>query len=125
MCLNINEKSHLNVNLHKLPDIQNGILIELNGYVDVYCSLDLDNLLKTINKEHYTSVILDLKDLKQLSSCGVGFVLKLSRLIHKGLVLINVEEKVLDTISIIGLRQVITILDSKYDAIAFLKTNNS
>ena len=125
MCLNINEKSHLNVNLHKLPDIQNGILIELSGYVDVYCSLDLDNLLKTINKEHYTSVILDLKDLKQLSSCGVGFVLKLSRLIHKGLVLINVEEKVLDTMSIIGLRQVITILDSKYDAIAFLKTNNS
>lgn len=124
MYLNINEKSHLNVNLHKLPDIQNGILIELNGYVDVYCSLDLDNLLKTINKEHYTSVILDLKDLKQLSSCGVGFVLKLSRLIHKGLVLINVEEKVLDTMSIIGLRQVITILDSKYDAIAFLKTNN-
>ena len=124
MYLNINEKSHLNVNLHKLPDIQNGILIELNGYVDVYCSLDLDNLLKTINKEHYTSVILDLKDLKQLSSCGVDFVLKLSRLIHKGLVLINVEEKVLDTMSIIGLRQVITILDSKYDAIAFLKTNN-
>jgi anti-anti-sigma factor len=125
MCLDINKKSHLNVNLHKLSDIQNGILIELKGYVDAYCSFDLDNLLRTLDKEHYTNVILDLKDLKQMSSCGVGFVLKLSRLIHNGLVLVNVEEKVLDTMSIIGLRQIITILDSKDDAIAFLKTNNS
>ena len=111
--------------MHKLSDIQNGILIELKGYVDAYCSFDLDNLLRTIDKEHYNNVILDLKDLKQLSSCGVGFVLKLSRLIHNGLVLVDVEEKVLDTMSIIGLRQIITIMDSKDDAIAFLKTNNS
>lgn len=125
MCLNINKNSHLNVKLHKLSDIQKGTLIELKGYVDAYCSFDLDNLLRAIDKEHYTNVILDLKDLKQMSSCGIGFILKLSRLIHNGLVLINVEAKVLDTMSIIGLIQIITILDSKDDAIAFLKTNNS
>ena len=96
-------------------------LIKINGDLDASSSIYLDNELDKQISANKMNILVDCENLNYIASAGLGvFMSYLQDLTDKkiSMQLFNLNEKVLDVFNILGLSELITIVDNKKTAIA-------
>ena len=93
--------------------------IVVNGEIDASSSIHLDNALeKAFN--NYKSILINLEDLKYISSAGLGvFIARLEEMKEKEvkMVLFGLNDKVKNVFAILGLGELLTIKQDKQEAL--------
>ena len=92
----------------------------LSGELDAVSSIDLDEQIKQTLNSGEVNVLIDLKDLVYISSAGLGVFMSYVKDIessNKQMILFNLNETIYSTFEILGLHHIITILDTKEEAI--------
>ncbi|WP_053406785.1 STAS domain-containing protein [Persicobacter sp. CCB-QB2] len=98
-------------------------IIEVIGEVDASSSIHLDTAIEEAFSEGREKIMVDLTRLTYISSAGLGvFMSYLQEIKTKniGFVLFGPDPKVKGTFSILGLDQLVTIVDNQDQAKAFL-----
>ena len=99
-----------------------GLLLEVAGEVDASSSIQLDDAFKeamAVEKK----IMVDLSDLEYISSAGLGvFVSHLEEINTSDikLVLYGLSESVLQIFSLLGLQELLTIVNNKEEAVEAL-----
>ncbi|BDD00033.1 STAS domain-containing protein [Persicobacter psychrovividus] len=98
-------------------------IIEVIGEVDASSSIHLDTAIEDAFAENKKKVMVDLSRLTYISSAGLGVFMSYLQTINSediGFVLYGPDPKVKGTFSILGLDQLITIVDNQKQAKAIL-----
>ena len=105
----------VDINTLKENDICKILVI---GEVDASSSIELDNALKAAF-ENEKKIIVDLSGLNYISSAGLGVFVSHLEDIQSGidLVLFGLNESVLQVFELLGLPQLLTIVDTEEDAL--------
>jgi anti-sigma B factor antagonist len=93
-------------------------IIKVEGEVDASSSIYLDNKIGEVIKSH-KKVLVDCKDLKYISSAGLGVFMSYIHEMEEGeikMVLFGLSDKVRNVFQILGLDQLIKMAQSKEDA---------
>ena len=96
--------------------LENGIyIINVVGDVDASSSIQLDNALNQAMEENQTKILVDCSKLNYISSAGLGvFMSYIQDFENKSikLVICNLNEKVIGVFRILGLDQLLKIVDT-------------
>ena len=93
-------------------------IIKVEGEVDASSSIYLDNKIGEVIKSH-KKLLVDCEDLKYISSAGLGVFMSYIHEMEEGdirMVLFGLSEKVRNVFKILGLDQLINMVESKEDA---------
>ncbi len=93
--------------------------IVLIGEVDASSSIEVDNAISESVKEGYKKVLIDCNSLEYISSAGLGvFMSYIEDFRSSGLkmILFGMNDKVANTFNILGLDQLLKIVDDKEKA---------
>ena len=100
-------------------------IIAVKGDVDASSSIVLDSALEKAIHEKHPNILIDCSELSYISSPGIGvFTSRLDdcETVHIKLVLFAMSDKVLNVFRILGLDQLIQIVQTKEEAkLAILK----
>jgi anti-sigma B factor antagonist len=93
------------------------IIIKVSGYLETAnTDIFLKSILKIINENNEINIfVLDLKNLNYISSTGIGALITIISQIKKNskhLYLINLNEKALSILEMLGFKKFFNILDS-------------
>lgn len=107
--------------LYKYIDV---LFIFISGYIDSYnCTNFIKELNKLIGKE-YKKLIIDCSELNYISSTGIGcFASLVKELKEKNgdVIFININQKVSEVFSLLGVENIFTVKESKEEAIRHFK----
>jgi anti-sigma B factor antagonist len=93
-------------------------IIKVEGEVDASSSIYLDNKLGEAVKSH-KKILVNCEDLKYISSAGLGVFMSYINEMEEGeikMVLFGMSDKVRNVFQILGLDQLINMVESKEDA---------
>lgn len=93
-------------------------IIKVEGEVDASSSIYLDNKIGEVMKSH-RKILVDCEELKYISSAGLGvFMSYIHEMEEKNIkmVLFGLSDKVRNVFQILGLDQLIKMVESKEDA---------
>lgn len=93
-------------------------IIKVEGEVDASSSIYLDNKIGEAIKAH-KKILVDCEDLKYISSAGLGVFMSYINEMEEGeirMVLYGLSDKVRNVFQILGLDQLIKMVESKEDA---------
>lgn len=93
--------------------------IAIEGEVDASSSIYLDEALKQAFRSDANHILVDCQEMRYISSAGLGVFMSYIQdleMTHKKLVLFNMSEKVYKVFEILGLHQLLTIVDSQEEA---------
>lgn len=113
----------LKISLRKLPNIENGCLIILSGFIDTYNSNFFQNQMTKVVTAGYIKVILECSQLTGVASTGFGALTNLVKMLNSmngELVLATVQQPIYETIELLGFVQFFKIAPSLEDAFAIL-----
>jgi anti-anti-sigma factor len=119
-----NKDDSLKIDLIKITEVENGLVLVLNGYIDTYNSNSLQRRVSSAIEAGYVRLVFDCTNLNYVSSTGIGSFtsfLKSLKAINGDLVLQNVQAKVYDVFQLLGFAQFFNIRDSREEAIAFFR----
>lgn len=94
-------------------------LISIDGEVDASSSIHLDEAMHSAVSADTKKIMVDCKNLKYISSAGLGvFMSYIQEVENKQtkMVLFNMNGKVYKVFEILGLHQLLTIVDTKEEA---------
>lgn len=94
-------------------------LIKINGEVDASSSIHLDEAMQKAVNAECPKILVDCLDLRYISSAGLGVFMSYIQELEakdKKLILFNMNEKVYKVFEILGLHQLLTIVDKEEDA---------
>ena len=94
-------------------------LIVINGEVDASSSIHLDEALQKAFQSAAEKILVDCQGLRYISSAGLGVFMSYIQELEvtdKKLVLFNMSDKVYKVFEILGLHQLLTIVDSQEKA---------
>lgn len=114
----------LKISLEKINDVDNGLVIYLNGYIDTYNSSFFQKRISKVVESGYVNLIFNCSALNYVSSTGIGSFTAFLKLIKpKGgdIVLLEIQPKVYEVFQLLGFSQFFNIKDSLPDAINFFK----
>ena len=114
----------LKINLEKINDVDNGLVIYLNGYIDTYNSSFFQKRISKVVESGFVNLIFKCSALNYVSSTGIGSFTAFLKLIKpKGgdIVLLEIQPKVYEVFQLLGFSQFFNIKDSLPDAINFFK----
>ena len=97
----------------------NWCLIVVEGEVDASSSIYLDEALQQAFQSDTGRILVDCQNLHYISSAGLGVFMSYIQeleVTNKKLVLFNMSEKVYKVFEILGLHQLLTIVDSQEKA---------
>ena len=97
----------------------NDCLITIEGEVDASSSIYLDEALQQAFQSEASNILVDCQGLHYISSAGLGVFMSYIQELeatHKKMVLFNMSEKVYKVFEILGLHQLLTIVDSHEEA---------
>ncbi len=97
-------------------------IIKVEGEVDASSSIYLDNKIGEVIKSH-KKILVNCKDLKYISSAGLGVFMSYIHEMEEGeirMVLFGLSDKVRNVFQILGLDQLIKMVESKEDAKRFV-----
>lgn len=103
----------------KVQIINDYALIIVNGEVDASSSIHLDEAMQQAAGANIKAVLVDCKGLKYISSAGLGvFMSYIQELDAKDIrfILFNMNEKVYKVFEILGLHQLLAIVDTEEEA---------
>lgn len=112
----------LSITLASNDLVKDGVIITLNGYIDIYTAMFFQEQIEKIVAAGYINLIFDCKDLNYVSSTGIGVfsaLLKNIKLQSGDIVLVNISEKVLEIFQLLGFSQLFLFRDTIDEAIAF------
>lgn len=110
----------LKINLEKLADVENGLIVYLNGYIDTYNSSFFKKKISKAVEVGFVNIIFNCASLNYVSSTGIGsFTAFLKMIKPKGgdIVLLEIQPKVYEVFQLLGFSQFFNIKDSMGDAI--------
>lgn len=114
----------LKITLEKINDVDNGLVIYLNGYIDTYNSSFFQKRISKVVEAGFVNLIFNCSALNYVSSTGIGSFTAFLKLIKpKGgdIVLLEIQPKVYEVFQLLGFSQFFNIKDSLADTISFFK----
>ncbi|MCH5294445.1 MAG: STAS domain-containing protein [Treponema sp.] len=114
----------LRITLEKVEDIENCLMVILNGYIDTYNSVFFQKQVNKIVATGFVNLIFSCANLNYVSSTGIGSFtafLKLVKPKQGDIVLLNIQPKVFEVFQLLGFSQFFNIKDNLNDALAFFK----
>ncbi len=115
----------LKINLEKLEEVENGLVIYLNGYIDTYNSSFFQKRIQKVVEAGFINLVFNCASLNYVSSTGIGsFTAFLKMIKPKGgdIVLLEIQPKVYEVFQLLGFSQFFNIKDSMQEASAFFKS---
>ncbi len=94
-------------------------VIKVSGEVDASSSIHLDEALQKASNADCAKVLVDCQHLQYISSAGLGVFMSYIQELEakdKKFVLFNMKEKVYKVFEILGLHQLLTIVDTEEEA---------
>lgn len=105
-------------------EIINGIArISINGEIDASSSIELDECLGEHIKNKESRIAVDCNDLHYISSAGLGVFMSYIediKMNEQKLVLYNMSDKVKNVFGMLGLDQLMNIIQSEEEALIYL-----
>lgn len=114
----------LKINLEKLNDVESGLVIYLNGYIDTYNSSFFQKRIQKVVEAGFINLVFNCASLNYVSSTGIGsFTAFLKMIKPKGgdIVLLEIQPKVYEVFQLLGFSQFFNIKDSLAEATAFFQ----
>ena len=112
------------MSLEKLGDVEHGILVYLNGYIDTYNSIYFQKQVSLIVTADYSNIVFNCANLNYVSSTGIGSFTSFLKLVKpKGgdIVLMSIQPKVHEVFQLLGFSQFFNIKDTLEESIDFFK----
>jgi anti-sigma B factor antagonist len=94
-------------------------ILAIIGEIDASSSIELDLAIAKSVSEGYKKILVDCTSLEYISSAGLGVFMSYIEELHEKniqLVLFGLQERVLNTFSILGLADLLKIQNTKQDA---------
>lgn len=116
----------LKINLEKLDDVDNGLVVYLNGYIDTYNSSFFQKRISKVVEAGFINLIFNCSALNYVSSTGIGsFTAFLKMIKPKGgdIVLLEIQPKVYEVFQLLGFSQFFNIKDSAEEALNYFNQN--
>ena len=113
----------LKIALKKIPGMQDGCMIMLEGYIDTYNSSFFQKQLTKVVDAGFYNLLFNCKDLSYVSSTGLGsftILLKMVKVKGGDIVLCEVQEKVSEVFQILGFSQFFNLKDTAEEAFQYL-----
>ena len=114
----------LKINIEKVAEVENGLVIYLNGYIDTYNSSFFQKRISKAVEAGFVNLIFNCSALNYVSSTGIGsFTAFLKMIKPQGgdIVLLEIQPKVYEVFQLLGFSQFFNIKDSMPDAIQFFQ----
>jgi anti-anti-sigma factor len=112
----------LRIRLQNMPDVENGLILVLSGYIDTYNSNFFQRQVQKVIDEGFIRLIFNCNGLNYVSSTGIGsFTAFLKTVKPKGgdLVLLDIQPKVYEVFQLLGFSQFFNIKDTLESSISF------
>jgi anti-anti-sigma factor len=112
----------LKIRLQNVPEVENGLVLVLSGYIDTYNSNFFFFQVQKAIDEGFIWLIFNCNGLNYVSSTGIGsFTAFLKTVKPKGgdLVLLDIQPKVYEVFQLLGFSQFFNIKDSLESSIGF------
>lgn len=120
--------NYLKISLQRLPSVQGGIIIYLNGYIDTYNSVFFQKQVTKVIDAGFKNLIFNCASLSYVSSTGIGtFTVFLKLLKPKGgdLVFLEMQPKVNEVLQLLGFSEFFTVKKTTEEAIACFSADKS
>ncbi len=117
----------LKITLRKIPGVQDGVLVILEGYIDTYNSSFFQKQCTKVINAGYSNILFNCGALSYVSSTGLGsftILLKMVKVKGGDIVLAEVQEKVAEVFQILGFSQFFNLKETTEEALAFLRHDN-
>ncbi len=114
----------LKINLEKINDRENIILIVLNGYIDTYNSVYFQKQIGKVVSAGFVNLVFNCASLNYVSSTGIGSFTAFLKLVKpKGgdIVLLSIQPKVYEVFQLLGFSQFFNIRETVEEAVQFFK----
>ncbi|MBQ1832636.1 MAG: STAS domain-containing protein [Treponema sp.] len=114
----------LKMQLDKVQEVDNCVMVILNGYIDTYNSVYFQKQVGKIVSAGFVNIIFNCSCLNYVSSTGIGSFTAFLKLVKpKGgdIVLLNIQPKVYEVFQLLGFSQFFNIKESLADAVDFFK----
>jgi anti-anti-sigma factor len=118
----------LKLKLDKINEVEEGLVLDLTGYIDTYNSSYFQKRVQKVIEAGYNRLVFQCTGLNYVSSTGVGsFTSFLKALKAKGgdMVLLGIQPKVYEVFQLLGFAQFFNIKDNLEDAVNFFKKGSS
>jgi anti-anti-sigma factor len=118
----------LKIRLQEVPDVENCLILNLNGYIDTYNSNYFQKQVQRVIDEGFIRLIFHCGGLSYVSSTGIGsFSAFLKAVKPKGgdLVLLEIQPKVYEVFKLLGFSQFFNILDTLESSIGFFRGDST
>ena len=112
----------LKINLEKLNDVDNGLIIYLNGYIDTYNSSFFQKRISKVVEAGFINLVFNCASLNYVSSTGIGSFtafLKMIKPKNGDIVLLEIQPKVYEVFQLLGFSQFFNIKESLAEATLF------
>jgi len=100
----------------KRADNQSDVCISVSGEVDASSSIQLDSAIQQVIGEGYKKILIDCSGLNYISSAGLGVFMSYIQELETqeiNMVLYGLQEKVFHVFQILGLDQLLKIVEDK------------
>lgn len=114
----------LKITLRKIPGVQNGCMVILEGYIDTYNSSFFQKQLTKVIGAGYFNILFNCGALSYVSSTGLGsftILLKMVKVKGGDIVLSEVQEKVAEVFQILGFSQFFNLKETTEEALEYLR----
>ena len=118
----------LKIKLQTMPDVEGGLILKLNGYIDTYNSNYFQKRIQLAVEAGYIRLIFHCNDLNYVSSTGIGsFTSFLKTVKPKGgdLVLLEIQTKVYEVFQLLGFSQFFNIKETLDDSIGLFRCSTT
>lgn len=118
----------LKIIFEKVADVENCVIMYLNGYIDTYNSTFFQKRVSKVVEAGYVNLIFNCSALNYVSSTGIGsFTAFLKMVKTKGgdVVLLDIQPKVYEVFQLLGFSQFFNIKGSLTEAISFFNKDDT
>lgn len=113
---------NLKITLGSPDGLREGIVITLNGYIDIYTSVFFQTQIEKIMEAGFINLIFDCNNLNYISSTGIGVfssLLKNVKLQSGDITLVGMPGKVYEVFQLLGFVQLFRFYDTLEEALSF------
>jgi anti-anti-sigma factor len=117
----------LKIDLKRIDEVKNGLILVLTGYIDTYNSNSFQKRIQKAIDSGFVNLAFDCRGLNYVSSTGIGSFttfLKMLKAASGDLVLFDVQPKVLEVFQLLGFSTFFTIKSNAEEAAAHFKSGD-
>ncbi|MDE6773809.1 MAG: STAS domain-containing protein, partial [Treponemataceae bacterium] len=118
----------LKITLDTIADVDKGLIIYLNGYIDTYNSSLFQKRIQKVVEAGYANLVFNCASLNYVSSTGIGSFtafLKMVKAKNGDIVLLAIQPKVYELFQLLGFSQFFNIRETITEAISVFKAGAS